>query len=89
MPANVQVRGISRRGRPVQGDDRALVHEGDAVAEPFGLVQVVGGQDGGHAGAPAPPADQVEQLVADASVQADRRLVEEQPADGLDAARDA
>ena len=67
-----------QRVRPVQGHDRALVHDRDAVAEPFGLIQVVGGQHGGHAGAPAKPADQVQQLIADTGVQPHRRLIQEQ-----------
>jgi hypothetical protein len=67
-----------QRGRPVQGHDRALVHDRDAVAEPFGLVEVMGGEHGGHAGGPAQATDQVQQLVANAGVQAHRRLVEEQ-----------
>ncbi len=50
----------------VLGHDRALVHDRDAVAEPFGLVEVVGGEHGGHAGASAQPADQVQQFIADA-----------------------
>ena len=67
-----------QRVRPVEGHDRALVHDRDAVAEPFGLIEVVGGQHGGHAGAPAKPADQVQQLIAGAGVQPHRRLIQEQ-----------
>ena len=67
-----------QRVRPVHGHDRALVHDRDAVAEPFGLIQVVGGQQGGHAGTPAQPADQVQQLIADTGVQPHRRLIQEQ-----------
>jgi len=55
-----------------------LVHDSDTVAEPFGLVEVVGGQHGGHVGAAAQAADQIHELVADAGVQPDRWLVEEQ-----------
>ena len=67
-----------QRGGAVQGDDAALVHDGDAVAELLGLVEVVGGEQDRHA-RPGPQAgDEVEQLVADARVEADGGLVEEQ-----------
>ena len=32
-----------QRVRPVHGHDRTLVHDRDAVAEPFGLIEVVDG----------------------------------------------
>src|SRR4029077_7014140 len=62
----------------VESHDAALVHDRYPVAEALGLVEVVGGEQGGHAGARPNPAYQVEQLVADPRVEADRRLVEEQ-----------
>ena len=43
-----------QRPLPFQGHDRALADDRDA-AQPFGLIEVVGGQDGGHAGAAARP----------------------------------
>ncbi len=35
--------------RSAEGDDAAVVHDGDAVAEALGLVHVVGGEDDGAA----------------------------------------
>ena len=60
----------ARRSRRV--DDR------HAVAQALGLVEVVGGEQDRHLLARAQRGDHVEQLVADARVEADRRLVEEQ-----------
>jgi len=48
------------------------VHDRDAVAEPFGLIEVVSGQHGGHAGAAAQAADQVQQLEVASPVIVDR-----------------
>ena len=69
-------RAISSRGR-AQRDDLALVDDRDAVAEPLGLVHVVGRQ---HDGAAAVPqvADDFPELAAGLRVEPRRRLVEEE-----------
>src|SRR6266536_6376488 len=54
------------------------MHDRDSVAEPFGLVEVMGGEQDRHLAALPQAADHVEQLVADAGVETDGRLVEEQ-----------
>jgi len=66
-------------GRRVEGDDLPGVDDRDPVAEPLGFVEVVGGEQDGDLGAIAEASYRLEQLVADARVEADRRLVEEQP----------
>ena len=65
-------------GRPVERDDPPGVHDADAVAEALGLVEVVRGEQHGRAEAGAQSGDDVDQLVADARVEPDGRLVEEQ-----------
>ena len=50
----------------------------DAVAQPLGLVEVVGGQQDGHRRSRPQPGDEIEQLVADARIEPDGRLVEEE-----------
>jgi hypothetical protein len=54
------------------------VHDGDAVAELLRLFQVVGREEDGHPPSRPQAGDVVEELEADARVQADGRLVEEQ-----------
>ena len=63
-------------GRRALGDDLAVVHDGDPVAERVGLVQVVRGDEDGHALA-AQPADLVPHVRAALRVEAGGRLVEE------------
>jgi hypothetical protein len=41
-------RALRQPGRGVQRGDHAVVDEQDPVAEPFGLIHVVGDQDDGH-----------------------------------------
>ena len=65
-------------GRRVERDDLTRVDDRDAVAEPLRLVEVVRGQQDRHLAAGAQACDHVEQLVPDARVEADRRLVEEE-----------
>ena len=71
--------GEQRRGR-VERDDRAVVDDRDAVAEPLGLLEVVRRQHDRHLVALAQTGDDVEELEADPRVQADGRLVEEEDA---------
>src|SRR5207244_5115371 len=59
-------------------DDPPRVHDRDAVAEPFRLVQVVRREQDRHLGALAQTADQIEEFVSDPRVEPDRRLVEEE-----------
>jgi len=69
-----------QRLRGVERGDLAEVHDRDAVAQPLGLVEVVGGQQDRHVVPGAQARDDVEQLVADPRIQADGRLVEEEHA---------
>ena len=71
---------IAEGGGGVEGDDPPLVHDRDPVAEPFRLVQIVRRQQDRQLVARAQPRDHVQQLLADARVEADRRLVEEEDA---------
>ena len=65
-------------GGAVEGDDAAVVDDGDAIAELLGLVEVVSGEQHGHS-QPGPEAgDEIEDLEADARVQAHGGLVEKQ-----------
>ena len=66
-----------QRGGRVERDDPTLGHDRDAVAQLLGLVEVVRGQQDRHLPS-AETGDVVQELEADARVQADRRLVEEQ-----------
>ena len=70
-----------RRGdqlaRRVEGDDLAVLDDGDAVAEPLGFVHVVRREQHGPAGL-AKAADDVPQLPARLRIEAGRRLVEKQ-----------
>ena len=50
----------------------------DAFAEPAGLLEVMRREQDRHLKPVAKALDQIEQLVADAGVEADRRLVQEQ-----------
>jgi hypothetical protein len=68
--------GALQRGRRPGGDDLAVVHDGDAVAQRIRLVQVVRGDEDGHA-VTAEPADLVPHVGAALRVQAGGRLVEE------------
>ena len=63
-------------GRRARGDDLAVVHDGDAVAERVRLVQVVRGDEDGHA-LGAQPAHLVPHVRAALRVEAGGRLVEE------------
>ena len=63
--------------RRAQGDDLALVDDRDAIAEPFGLVHVVGGEKNGPAAFPQ-AANDVPELAARLWVQARGGLVEEE-----------
>ena len=56
----------------------AGVDDGDAIAQAFRLVEIVGGHDDCDPGLVAEGGDDVEQVVADAGVQAHGRLVEEE-----------
>src|SRR5436305_1279382 len=56
------------------------MHDGNAVAQSLGLVEVMRGQHDRRPGSVAECADHIEQLVADARVESDSRLVEEQHA---------
>ena len=62
----------------VESDDLAGMDDRDPVAESLGLVDVVGREQDRDLVAVAQVSDHLEQLVADARVEADRRLVEEQ-----------
>ena len=62
----------------VQADDLPLVHDRDAVAELARLLEVVGREQDRDVQAVTQAGDQIEQLVSDARIQTDRRLVEEQ-----------
>ena len=68
--------GDQLAGEPLR-DDLALIDDGDAIAEAFGLVHVMRGQQDGPATL-AQVADDVPELAAGLGVQAGRRLVEEQ-----------
>ena len=63
--------------RRAQGDDLALVDDGDAVAEPLGLVHVVGGEKDGSAAVLQVP-DDLPELAAGLGVEARGGLVEEE-----------
>src|SRR5437868_8280120 len=65
-------------GRRVECDDLAGVDDRDPIAEPLGLVEVVGREQDRDLVAIAQAPDHVEQLVANARVETDGRLVEEQ-----------
>ena len=69
-------RAISSRGEPMR-DDLAVVDDRHAVAEPLGLVHVVGRQQDGPA-AVAQITDHVPELAPRLRVQASGRLVEEE-----------
>ena len=59
------------------GDDVAMIDDGHAIAEPFGLVHVMGGQQDGPAAILQVP-DHVPELAARLGVQAGGGLVEEE-----------
>ena len=67
---------ISSRGVP-SGDGFAVIHDGHAVAEPFGFVHVMGGQQNGAA-RQLELFDQLPELAAGLRVEAGGGLVEEQ-----------
>ena len=69
---------VEQPARRVEPDDPALVHDRDPIAQPARLLEVMRREQDRHLEPIAEPADQVEQLVADARVEADRRLVQEQ-----------
>src|SRR5207237_672188 len=75
----VAERGQEPLGR-VHRHDPALVHDGDALAQPFGLLQVVRREHQRHLLLLADVPEQGPQLVADRRIQADGRLVQEQHA---------
>ena len=75
---NVTAQGRQQRPRGVEGDDPAGVHDGDPIAQPFGFVQVMGGQQDRRLARRPKPGDQVEELVADARIEPDSRLGEEE-----------
>ena len=62
--------------RRALGDDAAAVEHGDAVGQPVGLLEVLGGEEHGHALA-GEPGHRVPHRLAAARVEADGRLVEE------------
>ena len=67
----------NERRRRATSDDLAVVHDGELVAEPLGLVHVVGGQQD------RPPGflellDEIPQLAARLRIETGRRLVEEE-----------
>src|SRR5205085_3762549 len=70
----------AQRARRVEGDDAAEVHDRDPVAEPLRLVEVVRRQHDRQPASGAEPGDHVEELGADARVEPDRWLVEEEHA---------
>src|SRR5262245_4600859 len=67
-----------QRLRRVERDDSPRVHDRDAIAESFGLVEVVRREDDGHLPPATQSVDEVEKLVPDEWIQTDGRLVEEQ-----------
>jgi len=67
-----------QRPRGVERHDPAGVNDGDPVAQPLRLVEVVGRQQDRDLARGAERRDQVQQLVTDARVEPDGRLVEEQ-----------
>ena len=60
-----------------EGDDLAVVHDGDAIAEALGLVHVVRGENDGAA-APLEVVDQVPQMAARLGIEAGGGLVEKE-----------
>src|SRR4051794_12048373 len=70
--------------RRVEGDDAAAMHDRDAVGEVLGLVEVMGRDENRQLVATAQPGEDVEQLHADARVEPDGRLVEEEDARARD-----
>ena len=63
--------------RRAQGDEAAVIHDGDAVAEALGLVHVMGGEDDGAAGA-LQVIHEVPEMPASLRIEAGGGLVEEQ-----------
>ena len=69
---------VSERGRSVESDEATRVHDRDPVAQLLGLVEVVRREQDGQLRTRAQLRDDVEELGADARIEPDRRLVEEQ-----------
>ena len=67
-----------QRGRRALGHDAAVVDDPDAVGEDVGLLQVLRGQEDGHAVLARQPADLAPERGAALDVEAGRRLVEEE-----------
>ena len=63
--------------RGAEGDDAAMIHDGDAVAEALGLLHVMGGEDDGAAGL-LELVDQVPEMAAGLGVEAGGGLVEKE-----------
>ena len=74
----------SERAGTVQRDDFAAMHDRDSVAQALRLVEVVGRQENRRVAARSQAADHVQQLGADAGVEADCRLVEKEHAGARD-----
>ena len=66
-----------QRGGRVEGDDAAVRHDRDAIAQLLGLVEVVRGEQDRHAAGPQ-SGDRIEQLEADAGIETDGGLVQEE-----------
>src|SRR4051812_49606309 len=66
----------------IEGQDLALVHDGDAVAEPFGLFHVMSGVEDGAART-GKLFDRVEEVIAGLRIDAGGRLIEEQDRRGM------
>ena len=69
--------GLERVGRAL-GDDPAGVDDPDPVGERVGLLEVLGGEEDGHAVVVGEPRDLVPERGAALHVEAGRRLVEEE-----------
>ena len=78
MTTSPEISRLSAVGRAL-GDDLAVVHDRDPVAERVGLFEVVGGDEDGHA-LGAQPADLVPHVGPALRVEAGGRLVEEDDA---------
>ena len=63
--------------RCAEGDDLAVVHDGDAVAEALGFVHVVGGEDDGSAGL-FELVDEIPEMATGLGIEAGGGLIEEE-----------
>ena len=65
-------------GRRPLGDDLAAIDDADAIGEPVGLLEVLGGQKDGHPLLGGEPLDLLPERAAALRIEAGRRLVEEE-----------